>query len=70
MDGKKLPSRNAAILCALISLVLAQTPAPKAKPAKPAAKYELVDLNSATKKQLMSVPGIGNTYAPISPKRT
>ena len=61
MDGKKLPSRNAAILCALISLVLAQTPAPKAKPAKPAeaavkketpskpaAKHEFVDLNSAT----------------------
>jgi competence protein ComEA len=79
MDHKKLTSRSAAILCALImacSLTFGQAPAPKAKPAppaeaaakkeapaKPAAKHELVDLNSATREQLMSVPGIGDTYA-------
>ena len=79
MDRKKLTSRSAAILCALIiasSLTFGQAPAPKAKPAKPveaavkketpakpAAKHELVDLNSATREQLMSVPGIGDTYA-------
>ena len=80
MELKKLPSRTAAILCAVImasSLVFGQAPAPKAKPAKPpeatatkketaakpAAKPELVDLNSATKDQLMAVPGIGDTYA-------
>ena len=77
MDHKKLTSRSAAILCALImacSLTLGQAPAPKpAKPAeaavkkeapaKPAAKHELVDLNSATREQLMSVPGIGDAYA-------
>jgi DNA uptake protein ComE-like DNA-binding protein len=79
MDRKKPTSRSAAILCALImasSLTFGQTPAPKAKPAKPAetavkkeapakpaAKQELVDLNSATREQLMSVPGIGDAYA-------
>lgn len=78
MDRKKLTSRTAAILCALImasSLTFGQAPAPKAKPAKPAeaavkkeppakpAKPELVDLNSSTKDQLMAVPGIGDTYA-------
>jgi DNA uptake protein ComE-like DNA-binding protein len=79
MNRKNLTSRSAAILCALVmasSLAFGQTPAPKAKPAKPAeaaakkeapakpaAKTELVDLNSATKEQLMSVPGIGDTYA-------
>ena len=78
MDRKKLTSRSAAILCALVmasSLIFGQAPAPKAKPArpaeainkeapvKPAAKQELVDLNSATKEQLMSVPGIGDAYA-------
>ena len=68
---------RALTLFLMCGLAFGQAPAPKAKPAKPpeataakketaakpAAKLELVDLNSATKDQLMAVPGIGDTYA-------
>jgi competence protein ComEA len=65
-------SRLTLAACALIlgsTLELAQTPTPapakKAAPAPQAAatKAELIDLNSATKEQLMTVPGISDANA-------
>ena len=73
MSPQRLLVRLGAVLSMIImavSLSFGQAPKPAKEPAKqkaPAAtaatKHELVDLNSATKEELMAVPGIGDTYA-------
>ncbi len=50
-----------ALLLALPAMAAETAPAP-ANPA-PAAKVELLDLNSATEVQLKAIPEIGETYA-------
>jgi competence protein ComEA len=39
------------------------TTAEKPQPAKPPAKAALIDLNTATKQELMTIPGIGDAYS-------
>jgi competence protein ComEA len=53
------------ILGSTLGLAQAPTTAPakKATPAPAATKAELIDLNSATKEQLMTVPGISDANA-------
>jgi competence protein ComEA len=52
------------LILALSAVGLAQTTTQsKAKTATTAKKAELLDLNSATKKELMAIPGIGDAYS-------
>ena len=70
MTQKRSLTRMASILStAIMAATFSFGQAPQPKPAKEktpaatAAKHELVDLNSATKEELVAVPGIGEAYA-------
>ena len=70
MRQKRSLTRMAGILSTAVmaaSLSFGQAPQPKPgnekAPAPTAGKQDLVDLNSATKEELVAVPGIGEAYA-------
>ena len=70
MNGLISRSFGALLLAlATLSPVAAQTPAATKPTAKPAVqrlampRVELLDLNSASKEQLIALPGVGDAYA-------
>ncbi len=50
------------LVAALVAPAIADDGQPAPKPTKPAKKVALVDINSATQRQLEAIPGIGKEY--------
>ena len=64
MTAKMVVSRSMFVVLGVLlaaGLVFAQATAPKK--AEPKTAAELIDLNSATKEQLVALPGVGEAYA-------
>lgn len=64
-SGKLIFTFVVCVLAASLSISAQATKKPAAPPAaaKTAPAADLIDLNSATKEQLMTLPGVGDAYA-------
>ena len=67
LNGNRRGLMRALIVVFLLAMSVtsshAQASKPKPKPAAAAGQATLLDLNGATKEQLMTLPGIGDAYA-------